>query len=117
MRGGSAATPAPPYVIGVTGNIAAGKSSVMARLAERGVSVIDADAVYHALIAPGMPLNRAVRQRFGDAVARPDGTIDRRALGRIVFADPAALAALDALTHPAIEAELRRRIAATTEPI
>jgi dephospho-CoA kinase len=117
MTDDDSATSPRPYVIGVTGNIAAGKSVVMARLAERGVAGIDSDTVYHALIAASMPLNRAVRQRFGAEIARADGTIDRRALGRIVFADPAALTALDALTHPAIEAELRRRIAASSEPI
>ncbi len=106
----------PPYVIGVTGNIAAGKSVVMARLAEWDVAVIDSDTVYHALIARGLPLNRALRQRFGEKIARADGTVDRPALGRIVFADPAALSALDALTHPAIKDELRRRIAASREP-
>jgi dephospho-CoA kinase len=106
-----------PYVIGVTGNIATGKSLVMKRLAELGADVIDADSVYHALIAPGEPLNRALQARFGPAIARPDGSIDRMALGQIVFADPAALAALDVLTHPAIEQELRRRLAAATAPI
>jgi dephospho-CoA kinase len=111
------ATPSPPYAIGVTGNIAVGKSAVMARLAEHGAAVFDADAVYHALIAPGSALNRALRERFGESIVRPDGAIDRAALGRIVFADPQALAALDALTHPAIERELVRRIAASSAPI
>lgn len=101
-----------PYIIGVTGNIASGKSAVMARLAALGAAVVDSDAVYHTLIAPDRPLNRALRQRFGEGIARPDGTIDRAALGHIVFADPAALAALDALTHPPVEQALRQLIAA-----
>jgi dephospho-CoA kinase len=106
-----------PYVIGVTGNIASGKSAVMARLAELGAATIDADDVYHALIRPGTPLNRELRAEFGDAIARPDGTIDRATLGRIVFADPAALATLDALTHPPVEAALRDLIAASEASI
>jgi dephospho-CoA kinase len=106
-----------PYVIGVTGNIASGKSTVMSRLAEEGVAAIDADTVYHELIEPGRPLNRALRETFGEAIVQSDGTIDRSVLGRIVFADPAALATLDALTHPAIEQALRDRIANESGPI
>jgi dephospho-CoA kinase len=100
-----------PFVLGVTGDIACGKSTVLAMLAERGAMTIDADAVYHALIAPGQPLWRALRERYGAEILAPDGGIDRRALGRIVFADPAALADLDALTHPAVVAAVRERIA------
>ncbi|MDP9370737.1 MAG: dephospho-CoA kinase [Chloroflexota bacterium] len=79
-------------------------------LAERGAETLDADAVYHALIAPGAPLWEALRSRFGSEILAPDGTIDRRALGAMVFADPAALAELDALTHPAVVAEVLRLI-------
>ena len=100
-----------PFVIGLTGNIACGKSTVLRLLAGLGAETIDADAVYHELIAPEAPLWRALRDRFGDSIVAPDGSIDRRALGGIVFADPAALADLDALTHPAVVAEIRRRIA------
>lgn len=104
-------------VIGVTGNIASGKSTVLATLAELGAEVIDADRVYHALIVPGAPLNARLREEFGFGIVKTDGSIDRPALGRIVFSDPAALAVLDKVTHPAVDAEIRRRIAASRAPV
>ncbi|MDP9354073.1 MAG: dephospho-CoA kinase [Chloroflexota bacterium] len=102
-----------PFVLGVTGNIACGKSTVLQILAERGAETLDADAVYHDLIAPGAPLSEALRSRYGSDIFAPDGTIDRRALGALVFADPAALEELDALTHPAVVAEVQRLIEAS----
>lgn len=102
-----------PFVIGVTGNIACGKSLVLATLAGLGAETIDADAVYHALIVPGAPLWEALRVRFGPGIIAADGAIDRAALGRIVFSDPDALAELDALTHPAVIAAIRERIGAS----
>jgi dephospho-CoA kinase len=104
-------TAARSFVIGVTGNIACGKSTVLGALAELGAETIDADAVYHELIAPKRPLWQALVACFGDRIVAPDGKIDRRALGAIVFADPARLAELDALTHPAVVAAVRARIA------
>lgn len=104
-------------VVGVTGGIASGKSAVLATLAELGAETIDADKVYHELIVPGTPLNQQLRAEFGEAIANPSGEIDRRALASIVFADPAELARLDALTHPAIIGEIERRIAASTAPV
>ena len=106
-------TAARPFVIGVTGNIACGKSTVLRALAALGAETIDADAVYHELIAPGHPLWHELVERFGDRIVAPDGTIDRRALGALVFADPARLAELDAVTHPAVVAAIRARIAAS----
>ncbi len=100
----------PQIIIGLTGNIACGKSTVVGMLADLGATAIDADGVYHELIAPGSPLNTAIRERFGPAVLAPDGAIDRSALGRIVFNDAAALVDLDALTHPTVVAEIRRRL-------
>lgn len=104
-------------MLGVTGNIASGKSTVTAELARLGAAVFDADTIYHELIAPGQPLLGRIRDRFGDEVINPDGSLNRRALGGIVFADPAALAALDRLTHPAVMAETDRRVAAATTPV
>jgi len=104
-------------VVGVTGNIACGKSTVMRCLGEYGAELIDADTVYHELIAPGRPLWKAVRARFGDGVVRDDGSIDRRALGGIVFSDPDALADLDRITHPAVIAAIRDRIVASSSPL
>lgn len=103
-----------PVVIGVTGNVACGKSLVLSILAEFGAETIDADRVYHQLIEPDQPLWQALRDHFGKAILAPDRTIDRRVLGEIVFSDPARLAELDTLTHPAVAAEIRRRIEASS---
>ena len=99
-----------PLVIGVTGNIASGKSTVMGRLADHGAATIDADHVYHALIEPGAALWQKLRQTFGESIVAADGAIDRDVLGTIVFSDPTALADLDELTHPTVVAEILRRI-------
>jgi dephospho-CoA kinase len=98
-----------PYVIGVTGNIACGKSAVLAMLRDLGAETFDADRLYHELISSGSPLWKALRNRYGDGILADTGEIDRRELGSIVFADPAALADLDRITHPAvIDAALHR---------
>lgn len=102
-----------PFVIGVTGGIATGKSSVLELLASRGVETIDADAVYHTLVRPGGALVAPIAARFGPAMLAEDGSIDRRALAGIVFADRAALADLDAITHPAVITAIRARIDAS----
>lgn len=106
-----AAAKRPRTVIGVTGNIACGKSTVVGMLRELGAVPIDADKVYHELIRPGEPLWQTLRQRFGSTIVAADDTIDRRALGGIVFSDPAALADLDKLTHPAVVAAIRHQLA------
>ena len=106
-----------PFVLGVTGNIAAGKSTVVRMLAEFGAEVIDADAVYHGLIVPDAPLWQELLDRFGDRILAPDRRIDRRALGGIVFADAAALADLDALTHPTVLAAIDAQVAASTATV
>jgi dephospho-CoA kinase len=98
------------YVIGVTGGIATGKSSVLDLLAQRGAATIDADAVYHELIGPHGQLVQPIVARFGADMLAADGSIDRRALAGIVFADRAALADLDAITHPSVSALVRQRI-------
>lgn len=100
-----------PLLLGVTGNIACGKSAVMAMLAALGAHTIDADLVYRDLVRPGMPLLADIRRAFGDAVIRPDGELDRRGLGAIVFSDPAALAKLDDLVRPVVGPEVLRRAA------
>lgn len=106
-----------PFVIGVTGAIATGKSTVLAMLAELGADTIDADRLYHELIAPGTPLNTALADRFGAGIVAPDGTIDRRALGVIVFSDPTALQDLDRITHPAVISAARDRIASSAAAV
>ena len=89
-------------IIGLTGGIAAGKSTVSSRFAEHGAVVVDADRLARDAVAPGSPGLQAVRERFGDAVIAPDGSLDRPALGAVVFADPEARRALEGITHPAV---------------
>ncbi len=92
-----------PLIIGLTGPIACGKSTVARWLGERpSVVVIDADRVARDVLAAGAPETMAVYARFGDELRRPDGELDRAALGRIVFTDPAALRDLEAIVHPAV---------------
>ena len=95
-------------LIGLIGPIGAGKSTVAGWLAERGVVVIDADRLTRELMAPGTPVTAAVFARFGEQFRLPDGSLDRSALGRLVFSDPAQLAALESIVHPAIDALLER---------
>ena len=97
-------------VLGVTGNIASGKSTVVSMLKELGAMHIDADLVYRELVQPGQPLLGELVAAFGDGIIAEDGSLDRGALGRIVFSDPAALERLDRITHPAIIAEIDRRV-------
>jgi dephospho-CoA kinase len=106
-----------PTVIGVTGGIATGKSTVLETLREHGAVTIDADAVYHDLISPGGALVEPIAERFGEQVCNDDGSIDRRALAGIVFADPSALADLDQITHPAVIDVIEERIAASSAPL
>ncbi len=105
-----------PFVIGLTGPIASGKSTVAELLRQRGAEIIDADLVYRSLLQPGSELWRQVVERFGPAIIGSDGEIDRAALGRMVFADAAALADLDSITHPAVVAEVRTRIGRSSAP-
>lgn len=100
----------PPYVIGLTGNIASGKSLVSTMLAERGAAVIDADQVAHEVLAAGTPETAAVARQFGAHLLRPDGSVERPALGRIVFGDAGALADLEAIVHPGTRTRILDRI-------
>lgn len=102
----------PDFTLGVTGNIATGKSTVTGILAELGATVIDSDLVYRELVAAGQPLLDDLAARFGNGVIAEDGALDRAALGKIVFSDPDALADLDRITHPAVIAEVARRVEA-----
>jgi dephospho-CoA kinase len=98
--------------IGITGPIGCGKSTVAAWLATLGATAIDADQVARVVVEPGEPALATVLATFGNAVRAADGSLDRAALGRIVFADPAALARLEAILHPAIHARILAAIGA-----
>jgi dephospho-CoA kinase len=99
-------------VVGLTGGIGTGKSTVARLLAALGASVIDADAIVHELQAPGTPLLARIAEAFGEEMLRPDGSLDRERLGRLVFADASARRRLNDLVHPAVGAEMLRRLAA-----
>jgi len=89
-------------VIGLTGGIASGKSTVARILQRLGAVIIDADLLSREAVLPGTPAHQAIVASFGPDILLPDTTIDRKALGRIVFADPNARRRLEAITHPAI---------------
>jgi dephospho-CoA kinase len=93
--------------VALTGGIATGKTYCLGRFARRGVPVIDADVLAHAVVRRGEPAWTAVRERFGDEVLQNGGEIDRRRLGAIVFADPAARRDLETIIHPAVYAAVR----------
>jgi len=99
------------FLVGLTGNIATGKSTVARMLAELGATVIDADRVAHEAMRAGTPCHAAIVAAFGPEVLGADGEIDRSRLGAVVFADPAALARLESILHPAVLAEVGQRIA------
>jgi len=99
-------------VVGLTGGIGSGKSTVARMLAAQGALVIDADAIVHELQAPGMPLLAELAGAFGAEILDAGGALDRKALGEIAFRDPEARERLDALVHPKVGAEFTRRLAA-----
>ena len=99
------------YVVGLTGGIGSGKSAVAELFAQRGITVVDTDAIAHALTVPGGAAMAAIRAEFGDAAASADGALDRAAMRAMVFADPSARKRLEAILHPLIRAESERQIA------
>ena len=99
-------------LVGLTGGIGSGKSSVSALLAAKGAVIVDADAITRELQQPGQPVLAAIVSRFGADVLAGDGSLDRARLAGIVFADPDALKALNEIVHPAVGAEIARRVEA-----
>jgi dephospho-CoA kinase len=97
-------------VIGLTGGIGSGKSTVSAMLAAKGAVVVDADAIVRDLQRPGTPVFAAMVERFGPGIVAADGTLDRERLADLVFDDPDELADLSAIVHPAVGAEIARRM-------
>lgn len=96
-------------VLGLSGGIGSGKSTVTRILAELGATTIDADAIVHELQAPGQPMLAEIAAAFGDDVIRADGSLDREAVGAIVFRDDAARQRLGRIVHPPVIAEMGRR--------
>jgi dephospho-CoA kinase len=90
------------YLIGLTGGIASGKSVVAQRLASHGAVVVDADVLARRVVEPGTPGLARIAEEFGPDVINPDGTLNRAALGAIIFPDAERRAALNAITHPEI---------------
>lgn len=99
--------------IALTGGIASGKTAVSRRLAELGASIIDSDVLAREVVEPGTPALAAIAETFGPGVLRPDGSLDRPALGALVFSDVAARAALNAIVHPAVRRRARELMAAS----
>jgi dephospho-CoA kinase len=114
--GGSRAVSPRPILIGLTGNIATGKSEVARMLVALGARTIDADRVAHEVMQPGGPAYGPVVDAFGPGILAEDGAIDRAKLGAIVFRDPEALQRLEAAVHPPTIAEVDRRIDGAREP-
>lgn len=106
----------PRLVVGLTGGIASGKSTVSDLLGECGVGVVDTDVIAREVVRPGQPALAEIAATFGHRVLGADGTLDRRALRSIVFADPAARARLEAILHPRIRKEALRQVAAAPGP-
>ena len=97
-------------MVALTGGIGSGKSTVAERLARRGAVLVDADAIAREVVEPGTPALAALAERFGDGILAGDGTLDRGALARVAFADDESRAALEGITHPAINDEFTRRL-------
>ncbi|HEX4869935.1 MAG TPA: dephospho-CoA kinase [Moraxellaceae bacterium] len=103
-------------VIGLTGGIGSGKTLATDHFARLGVTIVDADIAARTVVAPGTPALADIAATFGADMIQPDGSLDRAALRRVVFADPEQRKRLEAITHPRIAEEIRRQLAASTSP-
>lgn len=97
-------------IIGLTGGIASGKSTVSALFVRKGAALVDADVIAREVMLPGHPVLAAAVQAFGERILQPDGTLNRAELGELVFRDPEARRTLNQLTHPAIRIEIKNRM-------
>ena len=102
------------FVVGLTGGIGAGKSAVADRFSALGVDIIDTDVIAHALTAPGGLAIDDIRAHFGDAYVAADGSLERERMRALVFSDPQAKLALEAMLHPRIRAQVETRVAGST---
>lgn len=96
-------------ILGLTGGIATGKSTVTAMLRQRGIPVIDADAIAREVVEPGKPAYEAIVRHFGREILQPDGTLDRKRLGEIVFSDEAERLVLNSIVHPEVRRVMREQ--------
>ncbi len=107
-----------PFLLGLTGNIACGKSTVGQILSERfDADYLDADRLVHELYEPGTPEHAAIAERFGADFVRPDRTIDRSRLGQLVLSSPGDLRDLEAILHPGVGRKIAERIVASAAPV
>ena len=104
------------FVVGLTGGIGSGKSTVADLLVQRGATLVDTDAIAHALTAPGGAAMPVLQKAFGESLLRADGALDRVEMRRLVFTDASAKARLEAILHPMIRAESDRQCAAAQSP-
>jgi dephospho-CoA kinase len=102
-------------VVGLTGGIGSGKSTVAAMLRELGATIVDADKIVHELQAPGEPMLEELASRFGRDILDASGALDRKALGAVVFSDPDARIALGLIVHPQVGLEMLRQVTAARE--
>lgn len=102
-------------VLGLTGGIGSGKSTVSALLEDKGAVIIDADRIVRALQQPGEPVFEAMVEAFGDGIVAPDGTLDRQAVADLVFGDDDKLATLNQIVHPAVGARILERLTELTD--
>jgi dephospho-CoA kinase len=105
-----------PFVVGLTGGIGSGKSTVADLFAALGAGIVDTDVIAHQLTGPDGAAMPAIRDRFGDTVIAPDGRLDRQAMRERAFTDPDARRALEAILHPLIRQEADRQVLASAAP-
>ncbi|HRF98720.1 MAG TPA: dephospho-CoA kinase, partial [Aggregatilineales bacterium] len=105
------------YVIGLTGNIAVGKSVVRQMLQHLGAYTVDADGLTHQAMSPGAPAYRPIIETFGQVILNPDKTINRGMLGNMVFGNPALLAKLEAIVHPTVGQAINTLVSRAKQPI
>ncbi|AIS19530.1 dephospho-CoA kinase [Pseudomonas rhizosphaerae] len=105
-----------PWVLGLTGGIASGKSAAAQRFAELGVHVVDADQASRWVVEPGRPALAALAERYGAALLQADGSLDRGALRKVIFEDAQERRWVEALLHPLIAEEIARSLASATSP-
>jgi dephospho-CoA kinase len=102
-------------LVGLTGGIGSGKSTVSAMLAERGAEIVDADQIAREVVLPGEPAWHKIREHFGQGALLPDGSIDRKALAEVVFGDEAKLGLLNEITHPPMFERIADRLEAARD--